>query len=63
MANFMGTYKNADRSDAGNCRLVSLTCVIYKLMESLIREKVLKQRHNLICNREYTLEAINSGGL
>ena len=37
-ANVIPLYKNGSRSDASNYRLVSLTCVCCKVMESVIRD-------------------------
>lgn len=48
-------FKKGDRSNPGNYRPVSLTSVLCKVMESLIREVVMKHMtsHNLFCDEQH----------
>ena len=39
-------YKNGSKLDPGNYRPVSLTCVSYKIMESIIKDYIVEQLHN-----------------
>ena len=39
-ANVCPIYKKGTKGDPGNCRPVSLTCVLCKVMESLIRDVI-----------------------
>ena len=38
--NIISIYKKGDRTDLGNYRPISLTCIICKIMESIIRDKL-----------------------
>ena len=39
-ANITAIYKKGDKKEAGNYRPVSLTCIVCKVLESIIREKI-----------------------
>ena len=49
-ANVCPIFKKGTKGDPANYRPVSLTCVVGKVMESLIRDKIVEhlERHNLI---------------
>ncbi|XP_076063509.1 uncharacterized protein LOC143038360 [Oratosquilla oratoria] len=55
IANITAIFKKGDRSEPENYRPVSLTCVICKLMESIIRGKVLDNlsKYKLVSGRQY----------
>ena len=48
-------FKKGSRASANNYRPVSLTCILCKVMETLIRNKVLyhMQQNNLICKEQH----------
>ena len=48
-------FKKGNRTSANNYRPVSLTCLLCKLMETLIRNKIMdhKQENNLICREQH----------
>ena len=50
MTNVCPIFKKGMKGDAANYRPVSLTCVVWKVMESLIRDKIVEylERNNLI---------------
>ena len=50
MANVCPIFKKGSKGDPANYRPVSLTCVVGKVMESLIRDKIVEhlERHKLI---------------
>ena len=50
MANVWPIFKKGSKGDPANYRPVSLTCVVGKVMESLIRDKIVEhlERHSLI---------------
>ena len=43
LANISPIYKKGSRSMAGNYRRVSLTCLVSKLMESCVKDAMLKR--------------------
>ena len=57
LANVCPIYKKGAKGDPANYRPVSLTCVVGKVMESLIRDKIVEhqQRHNLV-RSSYSIE-------
>ena len=54
-ANIVPIFKNGDRSDRANYRPVSLTSVPCKIMESIIREKLMKflESNDLLCKEQH----------
>ena len=45
-ANITPIYKKSSRSDVGDYRPVSLTCIVCKIMESIIRDYIMSHFHN-----------------
>jgi len=54
-ANITPTYKKGLRSDSGNYRPVSLTSIVCKLMESIIRDNVVThfKLNHLFTNKQF----------
>ena len=55
LANVCPVFKKGTKGDPANYRPVSLTCVVGKVMESLIRDKMVEhlERHNLIRDSQH----------
>jgi len=55
MANVTCIFKKGIRSEPGNYRPISLTSIVCKLLEKLIRESILNHltRHNLLSDNQY----------
>ena len=54
-ANITAIFKKGKKSDVNNYRPVSLTCIICKLLESLIKERVLNHfmKNKLFTNKQF----------
>ena len=54
-ANVSCIFKKGDKSDPGNYRPISLTSVICKILEKVIRESIIKYMttHNLLCDSQF----------
>ena len=54
-ANVIPIFKKGDRSTPGNYRLISLTCVVGKMLESIIRDKIVSylEQHSLIRDSQH----------
>lgn len=54
-ANISCIFKKGNKQDPGNYGKVSLTSVIYKLLEKNIREEIVnhRTRHNLLSDRQF----------
>jgi len=54
-ANVVPVYKKNDPSDALNYRPISLTCICCKVMESIVREEVMKHvtKHKLVSEHQH----------
>jgi len=54
-ANITALFKNGDRKFAGNYRPVSLTCILCKVMENIVRENIVEhmQKNTLFSDKQY----------
>ena len=54
-ANVTPIFKNGDRSEAGNYRSISLTSIVGKLMESIIRDHIVEhlETYNLMNDSQH----------
>ena len=54
-ANVTPIFKNGDRSGAGNYRPIGLTSIVGKLMESIIRDRIVEhlETYNLINDSQH----------
>ena len=54
-ANITAIYKQGDKKFAGNYRPVSLTCIICKLLEKIIRESMVNhmKKYDLFSDKQY----------
>ena len=54
-AHITALFKSGDKAEPGNYRPVSLTCIVGKLMESILRERIMcyLKDNNLLSNRQF----------
>jgi hypothetical protein len=54
-ANITAIYKKGDKKDPGNYRPVSLTCIVCKVLESIIRTEIIDhmRRNSLFSNKQF----------
>lgn len=54
-ANISAIFKKGDRSEPSNYRPVSLTCIICKIMESIIRESMIRhmKKHRMFSKKQF----------
>ena len=54
-ANITAIHKKGSKSLASNYRPISLTCIVCKILESIIRDAVMKHmiKNNLLSNKQY----------
>ena len=61
-ANITAIFKKEDRKNVGNYRSVSLTCIVCEMLESIIREQIIKHMNNqnLFCDKQYAFISVRS---
>ena len=54
-ANVSAVYKKGSKSDPGNYRPISLTCIICKVMEGIIRDRIVEHllTNDIICSAQH----------
>ena len=54
-ANIAPIYKNGKKDEVNNYRSVSLTCILCKVMESIVRDKVMDHfvKNKLFTNKQF----------
>ena len=54
-ANVTAIFKKGDRNKPNNYRPISLTCIICKIMESLVRDQVMShmKKHKLFSDKQF----------
>ena len=64
-ANVKALYKKGNRSNPGNYRPVSLTCVPCKIMEKIVSNRIMKHMadNNLFSNSQYSFRSLRSCSL
>ena len=55
LSNVTGIYKKGDETDPGNYRPISLTCLVCRILESILRDAILThlQNYNLIAKSQH----------
>ena len=54
MANITAIFKKGNRKSTGNYRPISLTCIVCRVLESIIREQIIKHMwdQKLVCDKQ-----------